>query len=148
MKVMKNLKVFLLSVLFALATPISLLAENTPLINKTYQSTALLYKQSEDGGMHMTCTATAFEKVKPTKDIKNGYLFVTASHCVGEDDTQHERVQVVKTNFYITFDEAADKKFRPARLIAAGYQHRGDDFAIFEVDTDEIWPITPWEIML
>lgn len=102
-----------------------------------YSSVALLYKQTEDGGQHMACTVTAFEKVK------DGYLFVTAAHCVGTDDTQHERVEVEKTRFYITFDERGTKKFYAADIVMAGYQHRGDDFSVLYVKTDEQWTVTP-----
>ncbi len=112
-------------------------AESTPLVKNTYKSVALLYAQTEDGGQRMYCTATAFEKVA------DGYLFATAAHCVANDDTQHERVQVDKAPLYITFDEAGEKKFKRATLIAAGYQHRGDDFAILHVKTDEVWAVTP-----
>jgi S1-C subfamily serine protease len=107
------------------------------LAKHVYASTALLYRQTESGGMDMTCTATAFEKTD------NGYLFATASHCVGESDSVHERVEVTKTRFYLTFDEKDDKKFYPAKLVMAGYQPKGDDFSIFSVETDDAITITP-----
>jgi S1-C subfamily serine protease len=107
------------------------------LAKHTYSATALLYRQTESGGMEMTCTATAFEK------SEKGYLFATASHCVGEADKLHERVEVVKTRFYLTFDEKADKKFYPATLEMAGYQPKGDDFSIFSVETADEISIVP-----
>jgi S1-C subfamily serine protease len=107
------------------------------LSKKAYQSTALLYSQNDDGGMRMRCTATAFEK------SKTGYLFVSAAHCVATDDTQHERVEVERTRFYITYDESGDKKFYPAKIVMVGYQHRGEDFSIFDVKTEEVWETTP-----
>jgi S1-C subfamily serine protease len=107
------------------------------LVKQVYSSTALLYRQTESGGMEMTCTATAFEKTA------KGYLFATASHCVGEADKVHERVEVVKTRFYLTFDEKSDKKFYPATLEMAGYQPKGDDFSIFSVETNDPISIVP-----
>ncbi len=107
------------------------------LIKYIYSATALLYQQSADGGMHMDCTATAFEKTE------KGYLFATASHCVGETDKDHERVEVTKTRFYITFDEKEEKKFYPAQVIMAGYQPKGDDFSILSIETGDIIPLVP-----
>jgi S1-C subfamily serine protease len=112
-------------------------AENTPLVNQAYGATALLYSQSEDGGMHMRCTATAFEH------DKDGYYFASAAHCVATDDVQHERVEVEKVSFFVTFDESTDKKFYPAKVVAVGYQHRGDDFSVLRVETKDSWPIVP-----
>lgn len=101
-------------------------------------ATAILYSQDEKGSMRMRCTATAFEKTK------TGYLFVSAAHCLGEDDTQHETVAKYKnTPFYVTFDESKIKHFYAAKVIFAGYQHRGDDLAMLEVETTDEWPIVP-----
>jgi S1-C subfamily serine protease len=102
------------------------------------QATALLYSQDESGGLRMHCTATAFEK---TEDV---YQFVTAAHCIGEDDPEKEKVAAFhNTSFYITFDESGIKTFHRAKVHSVGYQHRGDDFAVFEVESDEKWPTTP-----
>jgi S1-C subfamily serine protease len=107
------------------------------LVKQTYNSTALLYRQTESGGMEMTCTATAFEKTD------KGYRFASASHCVSEADKLHERVEVLKTRFYLTFDEKADKKFYPATLEMAGYQPKGDDFSILSIETTDTVSIVP-----
>jgi hypothetical protein len=112
-------------------------ANKNDLVKHTYAATALLYRQTESGGMEMRCTSTAFEKTD------KGYLFVTAAHCSAEDDTQHERVEAVKTRFYITFDEKEDKKFYPAKFLMAGYQHKGDDFSVFSVETSDEFPTVP-----
>lgn len=101
-------------------------------------STAILYSQEEDGGMRMRCTATAFEKTE------TGYLFISAAHCIGEDDTAHEAVASYDTTrFFLTFDESAVKRFYAATVRMVGYQHRGDDLAVFEVTTTDRWPVTP-----
>ncbi len=102
-----------------------------------YTATALLYGQTEDGSLRMLCTATAFER---NKDV---YHFVTAAHCVAEDDTSHDRVQVEPTSWYITFDQPERKNFFPAKVLGVGYQHRGDDFAVLEVKLDKPVPIIP-----
>jgi hypothetical protein len=102
-----------------------------------YNATALLYSQTEDGGMKMRCTTTAYAHDKDT------YHFVSAAHCVGMDDTDHERVQVDRVPFFITFDTNGERKFYSAKLVAAGYQHRGDDFSIFTVESKDSWPTVP-----
>ena len=116
------------------------LAASTPkeLTDRAKLATALLYSQDEAGGMRMHCTVTAFEKTKV------GYKFVSAAHCIGNDDTQHEKVATYKNiPFYITFDQTKAKIFLSARVKAVGYQHRGDDFSVFEVETNETWPTIP-----
>jgi len=107
-------------------------------LEKSFRSaTALLYAQTEDGGFKMMCTATAFEKKgKMTR-------FVTAAHCLAEDDTTHERVEVEKTNWFITFDEPHNKNLMEAKVVAVGYQHRGDDFAVVEVELPKDVPLIP-----
>lgn len=108
------------------------------LTDRAYHAVALLYSQTEDGTMRMHCTATAFETT-PT-----GYLFATAAHCVGNDDMTHERVaKADNIPFYITFDEPKDKMFYPARALEVGYQHRGDDFFVFSVESAAHWPVIP-----
>lgn len=102
------------------------------------QATALLYSQDDSGGLSMRCTVTAFKKDGDT------YHFVTAAHCVGEDDEAKEKVaKYATTAFYITFDESDAKTFYRAKVDHVGYQHRGDDFAIFLVKSKAEWPIVP-----
>ena len=101
-----------------------------------YRATGLLYSQGDDGTMKMRCTATAIEKT--TK----GYVFVTAAHCVSEDDVEKERVKPEKTFFFITADaDGQTKDFMRAKLIGAGYRHESDDFALLEVETDQQFPL-------
>lgn len=108
------------------------------LIDQVYRSVALLYSQDASGSMKMHCTATAYDK----KD--GGYVFATAAHCVGSDDTTKERsANAANQSFFVTFDEADGKMFYPAKVLGVGYQHRGDDFATFHVKTKEDWPTVP-----
>jgi S1-C subfamily serine protease len=100
-----------------------------------YPATALLYAEDKAGGMRMRCTATAIEKTK------GGYVFVTAAHCGAIDDEAHKTVSPEKTFFYITADEQDDKEFMKADPVGAGYRHRGDDFMLFEVKTDKVFPV-------
>lgn len=103
-------------------------AETRPqFVQRVYNSVALLYKQTEDGGMKMACTATAYRKLE--KDA--GYRFVSASHCV-EGDTD---VEQKAGKYFITFDMIGEKTFIPAKLVMAGDRKVGDDFSIFEVKT-------------
>lgn len=111
---------------------------DSSLIDQTYRAVALLYSQDQSGSMKMHCTATAFEKTR------DGYRFASASHCIGNDDTTKERAATAANQvFYITYDLAKHKLFYPATVTAVGYQHRGDDFATFDVETKEDWPIVP-----
>jgi S1-C subfamily serine protease len=112
-----------------------LFAAEPTFIDKAKQAVALLYSQDESGGMKMRCTVTAFEKAE------KGYLFVTAAHCVGSDDTTKEKsASPFKTSFFITFDEkGSEKRFYPAAPKFVGYQSRGEDFSVFSVDTKETW---------
>lgn len=127
----------LLAILFALviSAPSPSLASDNSFITKAKEAVGLLYSMDSGGTMNMHCTATAFEKVE------KGYLFVTAAHCVGSDDTTKEKsANPFKTSFFITFDERTqEKKFYPAKPKLVGYQSRGEDFAIFEVDTPDKW---------
>jgi hypothetical protein len=115
-------------------------AHDKALVEKVKTAVALLYSQDESGGMKMHCTATAFEKVK------DGYNFVSAAHCVGNDDVAKEKA-ASPTNipFFITFDEenGIAKRFYPANVVFVGYQHRGEDFSVFHVKTSENWPTIP-----
>lgn len=126
------------TLLLILAFPSILSAADKKLVEDAKGATAILYSQDMQGGMRMHCTTTAFQKT-PT-----GYLFVSAAHCLGDDDKQHEKVAPTKDkSFYITFDEKGEKRFRPATPIEVGYQSRGDDFAVLSVTTTETFPIIP-----
>lgn len=109
-------------------------------IDTAKMAVGILYSQQEDGGMRMHCTTTAFEKVP------DGYLFVTAAHCVGSDDRSKERTaNPYSHTFFISFDETGSraKQFWPALPVFVGYQSRGEDFAVFRVVTREAWPTIP-----
>ena len=101
------------------------------------KATALLFAQDESGNLRMLCTATAFDRRGAL------YHFVSAAHCVAEDDTVHERVSVAPLSYFITFDEPDQKNFYEAKVIGAGYQHNGDDFAVLEVKLDITVPTVP-----
>ena len=100
-------------------------------------ATALLYGMTEDGSYRMLCTATAFEREG------NTYRFVTAAHCLAEDDTNHERVEVEKTSYFITFDERRRKSLQQVEVVGVGYQHRGGDFAVVQVELEDEIPVIP-----
>lgn len=105
-------------------------ADKLDLDTKIAKSVALLYRQDESGSLKMLCTTTAFEKTK------TGYLFVSAAHCIGDDNKSKERsADTGDKSFYITMDDPTNKTFYSAKSIGVGYQHRGDDFSIFSVDT-------------
>lgn len=103
------------------------------------RAVALLYSQDAEGGMRMRCTATAFDKTR------KGYKFISAAHCIGEDNRDKERAASGENiPFFVTFDETKTvKKFHPASVEWVGYQHRGEDFAEFAVATEEQWAAIP-----
>lgn len=100
-------------------------------------ATALLFAQDESGNLRMLCTATAFDRKGKI------YKFVSAAHCVSEDDTVHERAAVAPLTYFITFDDPDKKNFFEAKVVAAGYMHRGDDFSVLEVQLDIDVPTVP-----
>jgi hypothetical protein len=100
------------------------------------KAVALLYRQEQGGGLRMLCTATAFEKTA------KGYLFVSAAHCV-DDDSDGKAADPTDTNFYITLDDPKNKTFYAAVPKGVGYQHRGDDFAYFDVETKDELSVIP-----
>jgi len=134
------------SLLMALVTTIMLpgmvvAADTDALIDRSSKAVLLLYSQNAEGGMTMHCTATTFDKSTSSA----GYLLVSAAHCLGNDDTTKERAATGKNvPFFVTFDETAQiKKFYPVTVQWVGYQHRGEDFAVLEVHTDETWVTVP-----
>ena len=129
-----------------LSTPLLSQTHDKALVEKAKNAVVLLYAQDASGAMTMRCTATAFERDRVPAD--NGvftYHFISAAHCVGSDDTTHEKsASATNIPFYVTFDEThAAKTFHPASVLWVGYQHRGEDFAVFEVKTREDWPTIP-----
>jgi len=110
---------------------------DTEFITTIQNAVGLLYSQDQSGSMRMACTATAYER------IKTGYRFVTAAHCIGSDNRDKELSASAETPFFITFDEHAEKTFWPAEPVFIGYQSRGEDFAVFEVETTKHWPVIP-----
>lgn len=87
--------------------------------------------------MKMRCTATAIEK------NPDGYVFVTAAHCGCEDNVDKKTVSPERTFFYITADDAKEKKFDKAEVVGCGYRHRGDDFMLLEVATGGTYTAVP-----
>lgn len=119
------------------AITLSTYANANDIATKAYDATAILYKQTTSGGMDMACTATAFE------EVDGGYLFVSAAHCIAKDDTTHQKVSVGSAPIYISFDRTDSKTFHKAEVVMAGYQSRGDDFAVLKVATSEDWETMP-----
>ena len=126
---------FLAVILSLISLPL-LAQTDTEFINKTlYPATALLFSQDDSGSMKMLCTVTAI-------DYKDGaYTFATASHCVSNDDTDHKVAEVEKTFFFVSPDNIGKKEFFKAEVVGAGYQSKGDDFAILKVVTDYKFPV-------
>jgi len=96
-----------------------------------------LFEEDEEGNLNFVCTATAFER----KGKK--YYFVSAAHCVGDDDTDHEKIITRPSNWYITFRDSPEKHFFPAKIVVAGYQHRLNDFLVLEAELEHPVPTMP-----
>jgi S1-C subfamily serine protease len=108
-------------------------AATEPLASRVYKAVTLLYSQDESGGMHMHCTATAYKKTD------KGYRFVTASHCVpGETEEEQKDIK-----YFITADAEGEKTYIKASLVAASDKTSGEDFAIFQVDTQAVFSVIP-----
>ncbi len=132
----------ILSALLVLAIALGTQAQapGPSLTDRAKHATAILVAQNESGGMDVRCTATAFEK------HGDSYRFISAAHCIGDDDRVHEKVaSAVQQSFYITFDNQSPKIFYEAKPRAIGYQSRGDDCAVFDVTApkDAQWPTVP-----
>ena len=128
--------------LFAFLCGMALLAQPAAaksLVEKARDATAMLYSQTTDGGMRMHCTATVFEAHE--RDGKKGYLLVTAAHCVAVDDLITSKVKVSGASFFISFDNESKQVFHPIHVEGAGFQSRGDDFAVLHAFTDEEWEV-------
>jgi S1-C subfamily serine protease len=67
---------------------------------------------------------------------------VSAAHCV-DDDKDGKSADPTDTNFYVTLDDPTNKTFYAAIPKGVGYQHRGDDFAYFEVATKDELSVIP-----
>jgi hypothetical protein len=99
-----------------------------------YNATGLLYAFTEDGSLRMYCTATLISDPELIPADKN--IVASAAHCVSEDDTQKEIAVAVGDDWFFTFDNKPEnpKVFFPAKIIGIGYQSRGDDFSVFEIN--------------
>lgn len=125
------------TVVLLLSAAFAQLSADKPYVPGTlYPAVVLLYEQDDQGSMKMLCTATAIEK------NATGYVFVTAAHCASSDNEEKKLVKAeVKKFFFVTFDEAGSKNFSKAKLLNCGYQHAGDDFCQFQVDSDKSIPV-------
>ena len=101
-------------------------ASASPSIDK---SVALLYRQTDTGGMEMICTATAFEKLKELT------LFLTAAHCVTEDE-QDGKSRVVDVPLFLSMDERDSKDYVRASIVEVGVKERGYDYAVLSAALD------------
>lgn len=105
------------------------------LLEKGYETPlAALYEQTSGGAyQRSSCQAMAFEK-----GSNDGmYRFITAAHCVATDDTFHERVVVSEKRYFIAFDNDETTTFFVVKVVAAGYQSRGDKYAVLEARLDK-----------
>lgn len=139
---------FILVFILFLAHSANVMAQDDKaFVEKARASVGLLYSQDEAGGLSMRCTVTAFKQVvnNTLSEVSFKYMFLSAAHCIGPDRKDKEK-SATPSNipFYITFDEVGVvKKFWPAKVLWVGYQSRGEDFAVFEVKSNENWPIIP-----
>ena len=132
---MNKLLITFVCSIFLLAQP----AAAKSLSERVRDATAILYSQTPDGGMRMHCTATVFEAHE--RDGRKGYLLATAAHCVAVDDLITSKVRQSGASFFITFDKGPNQVFHPLHIEGAGFQSRGDDFAVLHAFTDEEWEV-------
>lgn len=86
-------------------------------------SVALLFHQSEDGGMTMNCTATAFDR--KGEDT----WFLTAAHCVTEEG-EDSKDKVTEDPLFLSSDDRDVKAYVRATLVEVGKREKGYDYAI------------------
>lgn len=128
---------YILALCLSLLASVGVNAQSKPeFAQKVYNSVVLLYGQTEDGGMRMYCTATAYSTVQHNQVTYT--RFVSAAHCVEGDDDAEQKLQ----KFFITSDSEGAKTFIPAKLIESGDKKKGDDFSIFEVEGTQ-FPVIP-----
>lgn len=98
------------------------------------ESVALLYKQSDNGGMEFNCTATAFKR--DGKDT----LFLSAGHCVSKvgDEGKDE---VITTPVFLSMDDPNNKQFIRAEIREVGKREKAYDYAILAAPIDV--PVIP-----
>lgn len=132
---MKIFSMLALALLFAASSFAQKAPTHKQFVQSIYDSVVLLYGQDESGGMHMRCTATAFEQLAD----KSGYRFVSAAHCVSGKTDKEQKAQ----KYYVTADSVGEKLFLNASLIEAGDKSVGDDFSVFEVKTTKSFIVTP-----
>lgn len=128
-----SMKRFFLALLFLALANFTGTAQiaNQKLIQHVDKSVTLLFSQNDDGGMRMRCTATAYRKTD------KGYRFVSAAHCV-DGKTESEQADV---HYFVSADDAGNKTYIPAKLLAAGDKMIGDDFSIFVVESTDVFEI-------
>src|SRR3989338_1846776 len=87
----------------------------------------IIYKEKNS-----TASCTAF----PYRFENNKYYFVTAAHCVAEDDLNTKKVKILAKKVELDFRLYPFYKTKPveAKIVAVGYKEVGDDFAILEVE--------------
>ncbi len=104
-------------------------------LDKGYETPMVaLYEQTSDGTYkRLLCQAIAFEN----GSSDNVYRFITAAHCVAKDDVFHERVIVNEKRYFVAFDDEKKTTYFAVKVVAAGYQKRGDNFAVLEVRLDK-----------
>lgn len=134
---MTNVKRLVSAVIMFALSGIPAYADNAALTAKAQKAVGILYAQGMQGELQMRCTATAFRKVKDT------YEFVTAAHCIGDDNKDKERAATgLDIPFYITKDEPGGVKiYRRAEVKWVGFQSRGEDFAVLTVEANDEWEV-------
>ncbi|MBN1585473.1 trypsin-like peptidase domain-containing protein [Candidatus Uhrbacteria bacterium] len=110
-----------------------------PIERKVMDAVAILYARNDSGSMQMMCTATAYEKTR------GKYRFVTASHCVAEDHFLIKKSELAPATWFLSLDTPGNEKqeFYPAKVLRAGYQSSGNDFAVLEAMIDREIPVVP-----
>jgi hypothetical protein len=103
---------------------------------KIADSVVILYRQTEDGSMRMTCTATAFQT------IGDEVRLLTAAHCLmreGKDGKMMPDIQPI----FASQDDSDIKTF--ARVTREGYgtMATGNDFAVLRAKFGKPIPCIP-----
>lgn len=93
-----------------------------------------MYTENESGVFAPICTMAAIAKSHDSaSDGTRAYLFVSASHCVSEQDEKGNEKQRAKWVFVRVAHQDGTVEFLPVEVLAAGCQSCGEDFSLLSV---------------
>lgn len=135
----------ILAFFLALST-CSLRAQNQSVVEKAYESTVVLYRETDS---HISsCSGTIVHKVG------RKYFVLSAAHCVGEMvqvidiDSEHPNLVRIGERFelgtaaYTVSGDSSESWSHPAVIVTVGDLDRGFDYSIVSFEHEESLPVS------